>query len=252
MENFVIDTADKVKAKLEMIEALSDIQIATKIMSEAKGEENVYDQHYKKLSCDLKHMKTDHDDYNTLREYLINSSSDNPHQKLDIIEAYEVVRNNEYDNFDDCGNRMLLWHGSRITNFVGILSQGLRIAPPEAPVSGYNFGKGIYFADMASKSVCYCCPANGVALILLCEVACGTSRELLTTDYNAANLPKGTHSTLGCGKTIPSGSVKLKDGTIVPSGKPTTSTKNVILFILLILSRLIWDLMNILFIKLIE
>ena len=27
--------------------------------------------------------------------------------------------------------------GSRLTNFVGILSQGLRIAPPEAPVTGY-------------------------------------------------------------------------------------------------------------------
>jgi hypothetical protein len=75
-------------------------------------------------------------------------------------------------------NRMLLWHGSRVTNFVGILSQGLRIAPPEAPVTGYMFGKGdlrflvffssssppyicamllgIYFADMSSKSANYC------------------------------------------------------------------------------------------------
>jgi poly [ADP-ribose] polymerase len=37
-------------------------------------------------------------------------------------------------------DRRLLWHGSRSTNFGGILSQGLRIAPPEAPVSGYMFG----------------------------------------------------------------------------------------------------------------
>lgn len=51
---------------------------------------------------------------------------------------------------------MLLWHGSRVSNFVGILSQGLRIAPPEAPVSGYLFGKGIYLADMAEKSINYC------------------------------------------------------------------------------------------------
>jgi hypothetical protein len=27
--------------------------------------------------------------------------------------------------------------GSRLTNFVGILNQGLRIAPPEAPATGY-------------------------------------------------------------------------------------------------------------------
>jgi Poly(ADP-ribose) polymerase catalytic domain len=51
---------------------------------------------------------------------------------------------------------MLLWHGSRSSNFAGILSQGLRIAPPEAPVTGYMFGKGIYFADMVSKSANYC------------------------------------------------------------------------------------------------
>jgi hypothetical protein len=110
---------------------------------------------------------------------------------------------------------MLLWHGSRTTNFAGILSQvsgivlsaiccnlqllyllnadadanadagtkleyyslqqGLRIAPPEAPVTGYMFGKGIYFADMVSKSANYCCPApdNKTGLLLLCEVALG-------------------------------------------------------------------------------
>ena len=39
--------------------------------------------------------------------------------------------------FPCCSFRMLLWHGSRLTNWVGILSQGLRIAPPEAPVTGY-------------------------------------------------------------------------------------------------------------------
>ena len=41
-----------------------------------------------------------------------------------------------YQPFEQDPNRMLLWHGSRLTNFVGILSQGLRIAPPEAPVTG--------------------------------------------------------------------------------------------------------------------
>ena len=55
-------------------------------------------------------------------------------------------------SYNTLHNRMLLWHGSRISNFAGILSQGLRIAPPEAPVTGYMFGKGVYFADM----VCGC------------------------------------------------------------------------------------------------
>ena len=64
--------------------------------------------------------------------------------------------NFRYKAFKKLHNRMLLWHGSRTSNFAGILSQGLRIAPPEAPVTGYMFGKGIYFADMVSKSANYC------------------------------------------------------------------------------------------------
>lgn len=40
---------------------------------------------------------------------------------------------------------MLLVHGSRLTNFVGILSKGLKIAPPDVPASGYLFGKGLFF-----------------------------------------------------------------------------------------------------------
>ena len=39
-----------------------------------------------------------------------------------------------FEPFKELHNRRLLWHGSRTTNYAGILSQGLRIAPPEAPV----------------------------------------------------------------------------------------------------------------------
>jgi poly [ADP-ribose] polymerase len=74
--------------------------------------------------------------------------------------------------FASTGNRMLLWHGSRLSNWTGILSQGLRIAPPEAPVTGYMFGKGVYFADMFSKSAnyCYASEASRSGVLLLCEV----------------------------------------------------------------------------------
>jgi poly [ADP-ribose] polymerase len=39
--------------------------------------------------------------------------------------------------------------------YVFLSLQGLRIAPPEAPVTGYMFGKGVYFADSSSKSANY-------------------------------------------------------------------------------------------------
>jgi poly [ADP-ribose] polymerase len=85
---------------------------------------------------------------------------------------------------------MLLWHGSRLSNYVGILSEGLKIAPYEAPATGYMFGKGIYFADIVSKSANYCRPKDGSeGLMLLCEVALGEMSPKYSADYNAHNLP---------------------------------------------------------------
>lgn len=70
-------------------------------------------------------------------------------------------------------NKILLWHGSRLTNWAGILRRGLCIAPPEAPHTGSMFGKGLYFADVSSKSANYCFPTKTETegLLLLCEVS---------------------------------------------------------------------------------
>lgn len=63
--------------------------------------------------------------------------------------------------YKDLPNHFLLYHGSQMFNFLGILSQGLRIAPPEAPPTGYMFGKGVYFADMFDKSFGYAARGYG-------------------------------------------------------------------------------------------
>ena len=228
MSNFVIDNKVKVKDKVDMIQSLTDIEIATKIVEEVKdSNEDLHETYYKKLNCNLRHIESEEKVYSVLEEYLTNSSSDNSYQKIEIMQAFEIEKLNDKEKFVDYGNRKLLWHGSRITNYVGILSQGLRIAPPEAPVSGYLFGKGVYFADMASKSACYCYPSNNVAIILLCEVSLGNPRELNTTDCNAAILPSGCHSTKANGKTIPSKEIDLGDGVKIPLGAPTTSNSDV-------------------------
>jgi poly [ADP-ribose] polymerase len=126
---------------------------------------------------------------------------------------------------------MLLWHGSRLTNWVGILSQGLRIAPPEAPVTGYMFGKGVYFADMVSKSANYCMASrtSTTAVLLLCEVALGEQYELTYAQYEADAKSKkdGKHSTLGLGKTCPDPEQArvLPDGVSVPMGTPVPNAR---------------------------
>lgn len=94
---------------------------------------------------------------------------------IELVEIFTVKRWQEEQSYQKhIGNKMLLWHGSRLTNFVGILSEGLKIAPYEAPSTGYMFGKGIYFADISSKSANYCLPKHNCSgLMLLCEVALG-------------------------------------------------------------------------------
>ena len=75
--------------------------------------------------------------------------------RFKVQDIFRIKRNEEDERFRASpfftlqrSDRRLLWHGSRCTNFAGILSQGLRIAPPEAPVNGYAFGKGVYLVNM--------------------------------------------------------------------------------------------------------
>ena len=121
-----------------------------------------------------------------------------------MLDCFELKKDGEPENFnpDNLANRKLLWHGSPLSNFVRILSQGMKIAPPEAPKSGYDFGKGIYFADLVGTSTWYCFPklSNQIATFVLCEVALGNSRNFLQPDYDADNLPSGFHSTIAIGR----------------------------------------------------
>jgi hypothetical protein len=99
----------------------------------------------------------------------------------------------------------------------------LRIAPPEAPSTGYLFGKGVYFADIIGKSFSYACPhlSHGVGVYILAEVALGNTRELPRPDHGAATLPSGKHSTHGLGRQRPdpSGDIKVLGDVTVPLGK---------------------------------
>ena len=169
MSNFVLKNDEQVKDKLRMLEAISDMKITTKLLDEGGDEDtSVLDQNYKKLGCTIKTLDHKGADYKLLHEYFENTKGPG-FTRVSVGDIYEIDRPSEKTTFDkSIGNHMLLWHGSRITNFVGILSQGLRIAPPEAPVSGYLFGKGIYLADLAEKSIHYCrSHGSAKALILL-------------------------------------------------------------------------------------
>jgi poly [ADP-ribose] polymerase len=74
------------------------------------------------------------------------------------FKLYRVERRGEAERFaqhEKLENRRLLFHGSQLENYLGILKQGLRVCPTEAPTTGYALGKGIYFADTFNKAKSY-------------------------------------------------------------------------------------------------
>ncbi|XP_006818261.1 poly [ADP-ribose] polymerase 2-like isoform X2 [Saccoglossus kowalevskii] len=221
----IIRTVVELQREIDLIEALGDIQIAMTIIKKESNElENPVDRHYKSLKCNLEPLDKKDSVFKLINDYVQNTHAITHNQyKMEVLDVFEMEKEGEKEQFKDLGNRMLLWHGSRLTNYVGILSKGLRIAPPEAPVTGYMFGKGIYFADMSSKSANYCfaTKSNNVGFCLLCEVSLGKPNELLSADYNAAKLPAGTHSVHGLGMMAPDPTKKhtMSDGTVVPIGK---------------------------------
>jgi poly [ADP-ribose] polymerase len=223
----VINDQQMVKREIELLESLSDMKDAALIMKMDKvGDDDVHplDKQYQGLKMqEMTTLDKTSNEFTQLQNYLLESRGATHGHQYEIEEIFRIERQGEHERFDSSvfgkmsQNRRLLWHGSRCTNFGGILSQGLRIAPPEAPVSGYMFGKGIYLADMASKSANYCCSymSGGTALLLLCEAELGNPmQELIHASYNAGEdaKKKGMVSTWGQGRTGPS---KWKDASCV-------------------------------------
>ncbi|OVA02446.1 BRCT domain [Macleaya cordata] len=227
----VIRDENDFRSKVKVLEALQNIEIASRLVGFDVSNDESLDENYKKLRCDITPLPHDSDDYRLVEKYLLTThASTHKDWTLELEDVFTLEREGEFDKFapyrEKLQNKMLLWHGSRLTNFVGILSQGLRIAPPEAPSTGYMFGKGIYFADLVSKSAQYCGTNswNSVGLMLLSEVALGEVYELKNATY-MEKPPEGKNSTKGLGKKMPQKSeyVTWRNEVVVPCGKPVSS-----------------------------
>ncbi|VDO05927.1 unnamed protein product [Rodentolepis nana] len=234
----LISTPDDVKTQLDLLKALEDIEAAFSVIK-TKGKTldmHPADRNYSNLKCNIEPIPTSHKMEKIIKDYVrLTHASTHNNYSLEVLQTFELAKNGEAESFQDYGTRRLLWHGSRMTNWMGILGRGLKIAPPEAPCTGYMFGKGVYFADCASKSANYTHAhiSDNVGLMALCEVSLGEINPLLHADSNANNLPKGKHSVQGVGSNVPDKStwITLDDGVVVPCGKMVESdVKNASLY----------------------
>jgi len=184
---------------IELIRLLRDLTITKQILLGARYRQssmNPIDYAYSALQVGIKALKTDSMEHKCLLRYIDNTCTDG-----------DVVIRNIYTLDDgkeacDIPNKRLLFHGSRNENIVGILKHGLLIAPPEAPHSGFAFGKGVYFADQFQKAYGYTSGSQSRSFVFVAEVALGESYLPTGCEYMEKS-KEGSQSTHALGQSHP-------------------------------------------------
>merc|ERR1712228_375176 len=223
-----IDNMCLVNKHMKIMMNLSEHQIAISALMAAQFQlkyNNVHpvDYCYLSLKCKMLPLMTECYEFNLILSYMNRTAS--PMIKKENVTIYELWKEDEdnaYSKYLSFENRMLLWHGSDASNICGILTNGLKVAPPEADATGYMFGKGIYFADAFQKSMCYASTGNqrnlsNAKCLFLCQVALGKMYECVTAEY-LKSAKSGFDSTKGLGQKGPNPShVKTScNGEIIP------------------------------------
>lgn len=141
-----IDNLETLKEKILLLDELMNVEAGLDVMAVAGAGEVDVDRCYNRLGIQLEPIAKSAKAFKTIVDYVkLTHSSQHSSYELKVLTAFDVSDEKQSSEFGKhskkIGNKQLLWHGSRLSNWTGILSQGLRIAPPEAPVTGYMFGK---------------------------------------------------------------------------------------------------------------
>lgn len=219
-------SAPDVHSKLVLINDLLHIGLSTQLLLGASlkcAETHPRDYVYRSLNCNLSLLNQDSPEAQMILQYIHNTSLS---KSVKVRSIYAVNIPEQLERFKslNLSNRMLLWHGTRLSNMMAILSRGLQVAPLGAQMNGQLFGKGIYLADMFTKSQKYCLQhhSSKVKSILLCEAALGDMKEV---DYNLVIDPAEKYDSVkavGHKQPDPSKSVFWR-GMIVPLGTPVNA-----------------------------
>lgn len=198
----IIQDSRLLQKKYDLLGVLGDIEVVANMLKQ-KGDNfnlTLIEKNYQLLANDIDPLSPLSSEWKRIETYLNNTSE---YQKLEILEIYSLNRHDESERFSQFNHleyRKLLWHGSSVAVFASILQGGLKIMPH----SGGRVGRGIYFADMISKSQSYCGLTNdGIGLMLLCEVILGNIYRIQNDDPSLTSPPTDFNSVLAEGAQMP-------------------------------------------------
>ncbi|XP_038075117.1 poly [ADP-ribose] polymerase tankyrase-like [Patiria miniata] len=127
------------------------------------------------LGCQIQIMDENDQETQLILQYIDNTTDKDKHSVCAIFRLAREGEDKELRSLK-LDNHRLLWHGSKCSNVISILKRGLLITPPEAAVTGYRYGRGIYTSDAFAKSIDYSIESFGrknANFVFLCEVALG-------------------------------------------------------------------------------
>ena len=164
--------------------------------------DDVVDTQYKALGAELEALVPGSPAFVEWSDYVINSQVKS--HKIKVTNVYRVRRPGEWDAFDTkVGNERMLFHGSRIQNWVGLLTRGILM--PKIVVSmGVNrtdagwLGNGIYFGDAACTSAFYTTPGKKkTRFMAIARVGLGKAKTYNRITFGLNGPPEGYDSCHG-------------------------------------------------------
>lgn len=225
---------------VNLLNELSQIIYGSVEVTKLKKNKNNMVKLYESLKSDIVPLDKSDEMYKILTSYVTKSKAPTHAFNYKIMDIFEVERNGErklYDKFTakkKIDNKMLLFHGTRVSNTISIFQNGLMCDLSKlginVHITGKMFGLGIYTASSVSKSIQYCAytSSDNIALIFVTEVALGKMLKKKSADSSltAKTLPTGYNSTHGLGQSSYMDFTQLADGVLVPNGKLQTIKDN--------------------------
>lgn len=150
-DSAVIDSYKAVEDKLDLLQLMKDL-----LQVNGDGTvlyNNVVDMKYKALKCNIvplakgmqaKNINTFKESYeyrDIVKHAMITNELSNP---MKVVNIFKVKRDAEYSSYtDSVHDQRLLFHGSKVSNFVGLLSRGLLL--PHIVVKSGGKRTGTFF-----------------------------------------------------------------------------------------------------------
>lgn len=201
----IIDDIANIALKQETLQLMKDMLAVNG--DGASGAGNVLfneqvDEQYGALGAELIALEPGSADWQQWADHVVKSQVKSKNIKVENV--YKVKRAGEWDAFDTAvGNDKMLFHGSRIQNWVGLLTRGILM--PKLVVSlGVNrtdagwLGNGIYFGDASCTSAFYTTPGKKkTRFMAIARVGMGKMAPFTKITYGLNEPPKGFDSCHG-------------------------------------------------------